>query len=164
MTTIGFMASGKFINDSFSDWEEEPIVTTLDSISAPVKELQFPTITVCPENYRPPDNWAALENILNLVAFECGLKKKWNSYNQNYEPETLPSCNSTLDIRHDFEYLLFDTLGAFIERVEISKTHLQNNPSKFYGLDVKFIESELIPHLASFLEKKALEHDSTVSG
>jgi hypothetical protein len=65
------MTSGLLINQAFTDWANNPVITTLDSIAAPINLIQFPTVTVCMEKNSPPDNWAFTETILNVIAFEC---------------------------------------------------------------------------------------------
>ena len=67
-------------------------------------------MTVCPEKNKPPDNWAALEIILNLVAFECG--KEYDTLNPK------PACNVTQSVRDDFDYFLEDTMMAYVKRYE----------------------------------------------
>ena len=72
------------------------MITTLDSIAAPISMIQFPTVTICQDEYRPPDNWAFLETILNNVAFECG----------NDE------CKETFKIRKDFDNLIKSVVNS----------------------------------------------------
>ena len=56
------------IQSALKDWAEEPVITSLDSISYPINSIQFPTITVCKDEYKEqPDNWAYLEKLLNLL-------------------------------------------------------------------------------------------------
>ena len=85
---VGFSISGWLIFEAFQDWDENPVLTTLDTIAAPITETQFPTVTVCPNEYTPPDNWAYLETILNAVHFSCK-----------------ENCEKTGKIRKDFEFL-----------------------------------------------------------
>ena len=42
----GFLSAGYLINDSYSDWHESPISTSIST--HPISELEFPTVTVCP--------------------------------------------------------------------------------------------------------------------
>ena len=65
------MTAGLSIHAAIKEWHASPVITTLDSIAAPVTSIQFPTVTVCQEEFHPKDHWAILENILNFVAFEC---------------------------------------------------------------------------------------------
>ena len=43
---MGFLLAATLINDSFQNWKEYPIKTTVESMA--MKELIFPNITVCP--------------------------------------------------------------------------------------------------------------------
>lgn len=63
--------AGWIITQVMQNWEEHPVITTLDSISAPIKFVQFPTVTVCPDSTNPVDNWGYLEKLLNHVEFSC---------------------------------------------------------------------------------------------
>ena len=71
----------------------------MDSIAAPVIDIQFPTITVCQDEAKPYDNWGPLELFLNNLAFECKESEK-GPYGQ------LPICNDTIKIRNDFKFLI----------------------------------------------------------
>ena len=91
-----FILAGLLIGNMLKDWEENPTITTLDSIAAPIQEIPFPTVTVCPYEETEPDNWAYPELILNAVAFEC--------YKDNYPP-----CNLTETVRQDLKEVLTRT-------------------------------------------------------
>ena len=65
----GFSMAGFLIVESLNDWESNQTITTLDSIATPIQEVQFPTVTVCPHEESPPDNWSFLEKFLNALAF-----------------------------------------------------------------------------------------------
>ena len=42
----GFTGAGILIYQSFQDWTDNPITTTIETV--PIKEVAFPKITVCP--------------------------------------------------------------------------------------------------------------------
>ena len=42
----GFVGSGVLIHQSFEEWDEDPVKTTIDTL--PIREMLFPKITVCP--------------------------------------------------------------------------------------------------------------------
>jgi hypothetical protein len=65
----GFSMAGFLIIESLNDWDSNQTITTLDSIATPIQEVQFPTVTVCPHEESPPDNWSYLEKFLNALAF-----------------------------------------------------------------------------------------------
>ena len=43
---LGFLAAGFMIKNSFTDWNDNPIATTEKTLS--IRDVTFPTITVCP--------------------------------------------------------------------------------------------------------------------
>ena len=107
------------INSAFTDWSVNPVITTLDSIAAPIDGIQFPTVTVCADdNDKPSDNWAFLENILNVLMFSC---------HQNYN-----DCNETEHLRKDFSFLMenivniYDDIG-FVTEYDAMNMHLIPN-------------------------------------
>ena len=63
----GFSIAGWMIFSSVVDWETNQTITTLESIATPIQKVQFPTVTVCPHEDSPPDNWSFLEKILNSI-------------------------------------------------------------------------------------------------
>ena len=64
--------SAQVIKSAFTEWYNDPVITSLDSIAEPIDSLQFPTVTVCRDQSKDPaDNWAFLENLLNFLAFKC---------------------------------------------------------------------------------------------
>ena len=108
---LGFLFATFVVIRSSNDWEQTPVITTLDSIAAPIDLIQFPTITVCRNEYKPPDNWALLEIILNNVAFQCFPDGTW------IDPEGgdyfSPPCNETVNIRQDFKDLINPVTNIF---------------------------------------------------
>jgi hypothetical protein len=47
ITVLGFIAAGLMILQSFNDWGESPLLTTIQSIDTPITDLLFPSVTVC---------------------------------------------------------------------------------------------------------------------
>ena len=67
---VGFYASSEIILRSFKAWDQTPVQTTIRTISMPIEELDFPTITVCnPEALQMTrrNRWMYVEQILNLA-------------------------------------------------------------------------------------------------
>ena len=54
----------------YHQWQEDPVITTLDTINYPIKNIQFPAVTICPQG--------SLENVLESVLF-----KQLREYIQN---------------------------------------------------------------------------------
>ena len=97
--TIAFSTAGVFLKDAFHGWDETPVITTLDSIAEPISMIQFPTVTICQDEYKPPDNWAFLETILNNVAFECS--------------DEHDECKETIKLREDFDDVIKPVVKTF---------------------------------------------------
>ena len=89
------------INQAFTQWSDNPVITTLETISAPIDEIQFPTVTVCDQ--KPADNWGPIEKVLNPLAFEC------------YNPISNSCKESTKEIRKDFKFLIASIVETYLE-------------------------------------------------
>lgn len=50
----GAVASAGLFVISLRDWGDRPDVTTVESVTRPVEELKFPTVTVCPSKKQVP--------------------------------------------------------------------------------------------------------------
>ena len=46
----------------YYQWQEDPVITTLDTVAHPIEEIQFPAVTICPQG--------SLDNILESVLFK----------------------------------------------------------------------------------------------
>ena len=90
----GLIWAGLLTSWSVEEWSEKQTITTLDSIAASIKDVQFPSVTVCPERFTKPDNWALPQLILNSFAFEC--------YEKSSKSSEFPNCTLTTKIREDF--------------------------------------------------------------
>ena len=142
------------------EWSEDPVITTLESISAPINEIQFPTVTVCEEV--PPDNWALPEKILNLLAFECK-REECRSYPPSVPLFLQEKCqnpsseciNSTEKIRKDFEFMIRTVVKEYWnilkdESIDIPTT--MNEPRFKYIKNVQNIGSF---NISGLLDKAA---------
>ena len=54
----------------FSVWYESPTITVLETMTYPIEELTFPTVTLCPQDTNP-DRWGATIKILDYVKRRC---------------------------------------------------------------------------------------------
>ena len=94
------MTAALFLKEAFFEWENKPVITTLDSIAKPISYIQFPTVTICQDEYKPPDRWAYLETILNYVEFDC---------DEAYGCDR----NRTQKVRNDFRGLIDSVINKF---------------------------------------------------
>ena len=73
----GFTVAGTIIYQSFQDWSENPITTTIDT--RPATELTFPKVTVCP----PKDTFTDLNYDLMTIenmTLDDGMRKELTDY------------------------------------------------------------------------------------
>ena len=43
----GFYFAGINIKQALDDWEQTPIMTSIESTALPINQIQFPTVTIC---------------------------------------------------------------------------------------------------------------------
>jgi hypothetical protein len=53
---------------SIAEWQTNPVLITLETMDYPVKNIPFPTVTICPE-YNQPSCFEILAKILDYVEF-----------------------------------------------------------------------------------------------
>ena len=70
VVTAGFIAAFCIIAQSLSNWAENPVTTTVETV--PITEVRFPKVTVCP----PQDTYTNLN--YDLVMAENISKNQWN--------------------------------------------------------------------------------------
>ena len=96
---VGLMLSAFLISQAFQGWADEPTITTLDTIAAPIDDIQFPTVTVCNDYIENgPDNWAFLETVLNQFRFRCS---------------DANDCKLASQLRQDFKYVTQSGVDTF---------------------------------------------------
>ena len=111
----GFLTSGFVIKSAFEEWTDNPVVTTMDSIAAPITNLQLPTVTICNDEEKIPESWAFLEQILNFASFRC--------------PEgSFDRCLTTKTIRDDFKFLVQPIAKDFKGWFFQNKKNITNAP------------------------------------
>lgn len=69
LSTTAF--GGWLIGTGIMDWEENPVVTTINSIHTPIKDVQFPTITFCRNDNSNLDEWELVEHVFNFFELKC---------------------------------------------------------------------------------------------
>ncbi len=71
---VGFLSTALIlVQEAFKDWSENPTVTTIESTSASVEELPFPSVTVCQEgmSLTQAERWSLPAEILNAHYYSC---------------------------------------------------------------------------------------------
>lgn len=82
--SVAFSMAGLIISQSLQQWSNTPTITTLATISAHVSEIQFPTITICPETGSLPNNWGYIKILLDRLQYNCAQQPKASWL--NWEP------------------------------------------------------------------------------
>ena len=54
----------------FPVWYDSPTVTVLDTMTYPIEELTFPTVTICQQNSNP-DRWGATIKAFDHLERKC---------------------------------------------------------------------------------------------
>ena len=83
-TTVCCLIGGNFENNynpirailnwiifCFLAWYYSPIVTVLETLTYPIEELPFPTVTVCPRDSNP-DRWGPTIKLFDFINRRCG--------------------------------------------------------------------------------------------
>ena len=67
--SCAFFISTNLILDGIKDWNENPVIISVDSLETPLKDIEFPALTLCP-NFEP-DYTALAEELFNQFEFNC---------------------------------------------------------------------------------------------
>ena len=87
------------IQNALKNWEENPVLTTLDNVAQSMDNVPYPTVTVCPQmGY---DRWEPVVSKLNEITEEC--------LENEYE-----SCKAV----DKFDFLLEDLKDKFLALVD----------------------------------------------
>ena len=65
-----YWLSTKSFKILFPVWYDSPTVTALDTMTYPIEELTFPTITICPQNSNP-DRWGPTIKTFDNLEKRC---------------------------------------------------------------------------------------------
>ena len=93
--------------NAYNDWQENPVITSVESIDSSLNEIQFPTLTFCHDDYFQPDQWALTEMVFNAFEFNCDVKID-------------PGCSKSQALREDFKpffKMMYDQISALIDQV-----------------------------------------------
>ena len=132
----GFVCySGKMLYHTFEDWSQNKVLTSIDNVETPLKEVDFPTITICHEPKYEVDNWALPEMILNLAPFEEKTKTYFEPVFNNIFNEVTNAIDNAI---FDKDELKQSFLSDLIEHVRQS---LLANLTTFEGLETKLRDS-----------------------
>ena len=72
----------------YIDWQNEPVITNLDTIAMPIKDIEFPAVTICPQG--------AISSALDAVLF-----KQLKEYIANQSLETSQRKKRSTSVNND---------------------------------------------------------------
>ena len=55
------------ISQSVKDWTENPVITSIDTVEAPIDDISYPALSVCHKQPHFHQNWQLPEVILNFI-------------------------------------------------------------------------------------------------
>ena len=84
----------------YIDWQNEPVITSLDTIAMPIKDIEFPAVTICPQG--------AISSALDAVLF-----KQLKEYIANYSLDTSQKKKRSLPVEGDIT-ITEDLLREFL--------------------------------------------------
>ena len=102
------------IKESVQEWNENPVITSVDSTESPLNDINFPTVILCHEPQFQVDNWALTEMIFNFFEFGCSIS--------DFE------CKGSEALRNDFQPLLdkiFDHITKGIDGTVLDELPLK---------------------------------------
>ena len=88
----------------YADWQNEPVITNLDTIAMPIKDIEFPAVTICPQG--------TISRALDAVLF-----KQLKEYTANKRLETSQKKKRSATVNNDvFDVTITeDLLREFLE-------------------------------------------------
>ena len=137
---VAFCSSTFMIMNGLQYWSENPILISVDSLENPLKDIEFPAITICPDF--KPDQTALTELVFNLFEYNCDLGNK--------------NCDN---IRQDFKYpgnIIFNAMESIIDKVQFEKKSY-NFDMDYSNCTTKKWDLSKIPCMFPF-ENNGLEH------
>ena len=87
---IAFFYAGKTVYETFKEWDNDPVITTIDDVGLSVSQLPFPAITICDTaSLKMPrqNRWKLVEKLLNsleLINPEEELTRLYPGYYPKY--------------------------------------------------------------------------------
>ena len=114
----------------YHEWQENPVVTTLDTVALPIEDIEFPAVTICPQG--------SAKNILDAVLFkqlkEYILNKR-NSSSKNdkigRKKREAPRNITSDEIRNEIKLFLEEVYpGAKNKPTQLVQMMTSENPDK----------------------------------
>ena len=100
---IAFFAYGLYtIQGMMQQWEENADITSIKNFSADVREIQFPTVTICPKGW-PNDRFGFIRAFLNEYDlenedFKEEIYQQWKFYLDKFYELYGKAVNDNVDV------------------------------------------------------------------
>ena len=65
------MTASLLYDQALNDWNENPLITTYDTVSAPIREVPFPSITICPQRRQAVQPRVFLAKFFDRYKLNC---------------------------------------------------------------------------------------------
>ena len=121
------MFSGVSIPTSLMSYspQNDPLYTVIDTISYPVQDIPFPSVTVCPPGL---DRWGFVEKVMNYIKFQC--------YKEMHYSEK--DCLDSKQVRDYFSFLFVRihqlALDAMMKKISLmNDTELERFVYRYIG-------------------------------
>ena len=62
ITTLAILFTGMQTMQLYTDWKDDPVVTSLDTVALPIENIEFPAVTICPQG--------SIKDFLDSVLFK----------------------------------------------------------------------------------------------
>ena len=62
ITTLAILFTGMQTMHLYTDWKDDPVVTSLDTVALPIEKIEFPAVTICPQG--------SIKDFLDSVLFK----------------------------------------------------------------------------------------------
>ena len=101
----------------YDEWQAKPVITTLDTVALPIKDIEFPAVTICPQGSR--------EEVMDSVLF-----RQFKDYIQN----------KTDNVTKLTQYEMMDQVQQFLDDVypgatgkptKLARLMASNNPGMY---------------------------------
>ena len=109
LIVCGFTLSSLIFYRAYNDWNETPLETTIEQVSLPVEQLNYPAVTVCnPSELQMPrrNRWMYLEKLLNWIDVDQGIFQNKLLHIKRFYPKQL-KFNVTFSVYLNVTNFLF---------------------------------------------------------
>ena len=111
IAAISFTAFQTF--SLYNQWQNEPVITTLETIALPIKEIEFPAITICPQG--------KLNGVVDAVLF-----KQLSEYIKNKTIGVYERKRRSVSNQNESNDKKFDATLSLDEMMKSAEEFLQN--------------------------------------